>query len=169
MFSRAVLNETGSLRQKTGEKRRELEVIKRDVERLIRRWGSAFENDSELQGQAGPDRYKELLTKKRELDWDMLRETLRGPDRTVAKRYLRLLVAKIIVHPVRDREAEIEVITKGTGVVAVMATTPASVPSMLTAVGAVHTSVGEWLPVRSRVPTAGNKECDLPNSTLKNS
>lgn len=58
---------------------------------------------------------------------------------------LRLLVGKIIVHPVGDREAEIEVITKGTGVVAVMATTPSSVPSMLTAVGAVHTSVAEWL------------------------
>ena len=137
---RAVLSETGGLRQKTGEKRRELETIKRDVERLIQRWESAFENDAELQGQGGPDRYKRLLTKKRELDRDivqlrelqqppldlsrpevigrfqqLLRETLRGPDRTVAKRYLRLLVGKIIVHPLGDREAEIEVITKEPG------------------------------------------------------
>jgi hypothetical protein len=47
---------------------------------------------------------------------------------------------------VSDREAEIEVIASGTGVVAVMATTPTSVPSMLTAGGAVHASVGDWLP-----------------------
>ena len=76
----------------------------------------------------------------------LLKDALRSPDRRLAKGYLRLLVDRVVVHPVGDGEAEIEVITKGTGAVALMATSRSSVTPVLTAEGAVHTSVGGWLP-----------------------
>ena len=75
----------------------------------------------------------------------LLKDALRSPNRRLAKGYLRLLVDKVVVHPVGDREAEIEVITKGTGAVALMATSRSSVTPVLTAEGAVHAAVGDWL------------------------
>ena len=170
-----VMSETGGIQEKTTEKRKQLEASRREVERLIQRWEAAFEADTDLQEHGGPGRYKELLQKKRDLDraivelrelrrppvdlarpeviqrfQKLLKEALRGPDRQVSKRYLRMLVARIVVHPSSTgaREVNIEVIAKGTGVVTAMATTPSLVPSMLTAERAVHASVGEWLQLK---------------------
>jgi site-specific DNA recombinase len=162
---RDLVEESGVLRQKTDEQRRELKNQIADVERRIAKWEEAFETDSDAADVVLP-RLRELRAKHAELKETLgkvvplrsppphlyaestigrFRETIRSiflsADQTLARNYLRFLVERIVV-----RKDQLEVHGKAVESVALLAASPGlAYPATVNPAEVVLTSAGGWL------------------------
>lgn len=170
---RDVVEESGVLRRKTDEQRRELRNEVADVERRIATWQEALETHADSADVVLP-RLRELRTKHAELTAalakvvplhapppylyaettierfrGLVRELFLSANQTMAKNYLRFLVERIVV---RDTELEIHGKTQPT--VALLAASPElTFPVPVKPAEEVLTSAGGWLRVRRRLRT----------------
>ena len=166
-FLRAFVEETGVLRTKTAEQRRQLEREIADIDGRIARWQEAFETGAEAFDVIGP-RLRELKAKRAEVATVLtklvplrqvpphlyadstikkfqatMQEVLAAKGSSIAKNYLRMLVDTITVTPGPD------------GVAIDIATRPSTAVAMIAAGGGkdglnqperVLTTVGQWRP-----------------------
>jgi hypothetical protein len=138
---RDIVEETGILRQKTVEHRRQLQREQDDVERRLRKWQEAFEAGDKTAIQLGADRVGELKAKLEELQQTLrkvvplrppppnlytdasitkfqssIRSIFLSGDNALTKNYLRFLVDKIVVNGQR-----VQMVTRSEAVVRMMA------------------------------------------------
>jgi DNA invertase Pin-like site-specific DNA recombinase len=124
---RDIVEESGLLRQKTDEQRRELQQQIDDIDRRIARWIEAFETANEDRDIVMP-RLRELRAKRDEMAatiakviplrsppkhlyaettikrfQETIRELILSADHTLAKNYLRFLVDRITVRETKSR------------------------------------------------------------------
>lgn len=118
---RDFVEETGVLRQRTADQRRQLQIELDGIERRLQRWAEAFET-GEMSAELGAERVAELRAKREELREairkvvplrpppphlygeatirkfrDSLRAVFLGNETSMTKNYLRFLVEKIVV------------------------------------------------------------------------
>lgn len=162
---RDMVEESGMLRQKTDEQRRELKNQVVDLERRIAKWEEAFETEVDSAAAILP-RLRELRAKHAELTETLgkvvplrsppahlyaettierFRQTIRdvflSADQTLAKNYLRFLVERLVV-----RGNDIEIHGKADASVALLAASPdLAYPAPVNPPAEVLTSVGGWL------------------------
>lgn len=166
-FLRAFVEETGVLRTKTAEQRRQLEREVADIDGRIARWQEAFEANAEGFDVIGP-RIRELKAKRDEVAAILgklvplrqvpphlyvdstirkfqatMQDVLASKTSGIAKNYLRMLVATITVTPGTDGVA-IEIAAQATAAVAMIAA--GSGKSGLNQPDRVLATVGQWRP-----------------------
>jgi hypothetical protein len=160
-----LVDESGVLRQKTHEHRRQLQLELKDIERRVQRWEEAFESGT-MAEEVGADRLQALKAKRAELKTTLskvvpirpppeairtgaairrfqsnLKELFLGGDNGVARNYLRLLIERIVVHG-----PEVEIHVRGAEAIALMASPEISKETKKETTEAVRASVGGWLP-----------------------
>lgn len=161
LILRDMIEESGVLRQRTAEDRRQLQRELDDIDRRIARWQEAFEA-GELPREAGAGRVLELQAKRDEIASALAKVVpLRPPpphlhgdaalerfqkrvkqiffegDRALTRNYLRFLVDRIVVNG-----PTVEISMKAAEAAALIAL-PAD--AALTAPDEVRTTVGDWL------------------------
>jgi hypothetical protein len=143
-----MVEETGILRQKTAEHRRQVQKDLEHIEKRISKWQDAFEAGDRAAAELGPDRVAELKAKREELQGTLRKVVLLRPpppnlyteasigrfqssirsiflsgDNALTKNYLRFLVEKIVVNG-----SNVRMVTRSEAVVQMIAadgTTPA--------------------------------------------
>jgi len=161
---RDLVDESGILRQRTHEHRRQLQLELRDIERRIERWEEAFESGAMLE-ETGADRLQTLKAKKNELKTKLskvvplrpppealqtraairrfqanLKELFLGGDNGVARNYLRLLIEKIVIDG-----PEVHIHVRGAEAIALMAAPQLTGEAKKETTERVRTTVGGWL------------------------
>lgn len=136
-----IVEETGILRQKTAEHRRQIQKELDNIEKHIRRWQDAFEAGDKMATELGADRVVELKAKRNELRKTLGKVVLLRPpppnlyteasigrfqssirsiflsrDNALTKNYLRFLVEKVIIDG-----AHVQMVTRSEAVVQMMA------------------------------------------------
>ena len=136
-----IVEETGLLRQKTAEHRRQVQKDLEHLEKRISRWQDAFEAGDKAATELGADRVVELKAKRDELQQALRKVVLLRPpppnlyteasvtkfqnsirsiflsqDNALTKNYLRFLVEKIVV-----TGPKVQMVTRSEAVVRMMA------------------------------------------------
>ncbi len=161
-----IVEESGLLRKRASDQRREWERQLAQVKKAILNWNQAFESGDQSLQELGTDRLRELKEQQSKLEetmakvvpigsppphlyrsetiqgfLDSLKEVFLSGTHELTRTYLRLLVKRIVVN---DDVAEIELRTDGAA--ALMAQgNYSSKPTELTCPEAVLTSVTGWL------------------------
>lgn len=166
-FLRAFVEETGVLRTKTADQRRELDRQLADIDRRIAKWEEAFENGGEAFDVIAP-RVRELKAKREEVASVLakivpirhvpphlyaeatikkfqasMKEVLLTNRAGIAKNYLRMLVASIKLTPGPDTVA-VEIAARTDAAVAMIAVGGGK--DGLNQPDRVLTTVGHWRP-----------------------
>jgi site-specific DNA recombinase len=136
-----IVEETGILRQKTAEHRRQLQREQDDIERRISKWQDAFEAGDKTAVALGTERVVELRAKRADLQQTLSKVVLLRPpppnlyteasitkfqssirsiflsgDNALTKNYLRFLVDRIVVNG-----SHVQMVTRSEAVVRMMA------------------------------------------------
>jgi site-specific DNA recombinase len=136
-----MVEETGMLRQKTAEHRRQLQKELEAIEKRVSKWQDAFESGDKMATALGADRVVELKAMRDELQQQLRKVVLLRPpppnlyteariqtfrdsirsiflsgDNALTKNYLRFLVDKIIVNG-----PKVQMVTRSEAVVRIMA------------------------------------------------
>jgi hypothetical protein len=164
----AIVEETGILREKTAEHRRQLKKELEDVEKRLRKWHEAFETGDKLAAKLGAERVVELKARRDELQQTLhkvvalrppppnlyteasierfqrsIRSIFLSGDNGLTKSYLRFLVDKTVVNG-----PHVQLHTRPDAVVQMMAAGGAALPDPAAGHDGAHsrTSVADWLP-----------------------
>jgi site-specific DNA recombinase len=136
-----MVEETGILRQKTAERRRQVQKDLEHTEKRISKWQDAFEAGDKAATELGPDRVAELKATREELQGTLRKVVLLRPpppylyteasikkfqssirsiflsgDNALTKNYLRFLVEKIVVSG-----SKVQMVTRSEAVIQMMA------------------------------------------------
>jgi DNA invertase Pin-like site-specific DNA recombinase len=164
-----VVEETGMLRRKTDEQRAALQAQLADIERRVARWQDAFETGAESANVILP-RLRELTAKRDELAstlakvvplhrppphlyteatlerfQGMLRQVFLSGQTSMTRNYLRFLVERIEVGPIKAEGTAINVVGKSGAAVALMANVGRELSAPVNPQGPVLSSVNDWL------------------------
>ena len=159
-----IVEETGLLRQRTAEHRKQLKNELEDVEKRLLRWQEAFETE-QLPRDFDTERVTQLHQRREEIQETLakivplrspppclytqatiarFRETIReifmAEDCTTARNYLRFLIDEIVI-----TDESVQIFVKSDAAFRMMAEPSPS--GVLTAEGQVRTTVVDWLPL----------------------